>query len=82
MNEDMNNIGNFKNEIAKMKRTARNFDQKTCEACKKELQLPTVHFMCTHTYHEFCVETEGIRRCSKCFEKFSQLIGLKEDYAA
>jgi len=38
--------------------------------------------MCAHTYHEFCVETEGIRRCTICVEKYSQLIGLKEDYAA
>lgn len=68
LNEDLNNINNFKTEINKMKRTARNFDQKTCAACGKELQLPTVHFMCTHTYHEFCVETEGIRRCTICFE--------------
>ena len=68
LNEDLNNISNFKSEIAKMKRTARNFDQKACAACGKELQLPTVHFMCTHTYHEFCVETEGIRRCTICVE--------------
>jgi hypothetical protein len=65
-----------------MKTTARNFDVKNCAACGKELQLPTVHFMCGHSYHEFCVETEGIRRCTICVEKFSQLIGLKEDYAA
>lgn len=73
LNEDQNNINNFKNEIAKMKRTARNFDQKVCAYCQKELSLPTVHFMCGHTYHEFCVETEGIRRCTICVEsKFVQ----------
>jgi hypothetical protein len=27
--------------------------------------LPTVHFMCGHIYHDFCIENEGIRKCNK-----------------
>jgi len=56
LKKDLDDIATYKNEIVKMKSTARNFDQKTCALCTKELSLPTVHFMCNHTYHEFCVE--------------------------
>ena len=64
----MTDIKTFKNEIVKMKCTAVYFNQKNCAFCQKELTLPTVHFMCTHTYHELCLESEGIRRCTICVE--------------
>ena len=68
LDKDMKDIKTFKNEIIKMKCTAVYFDQKKCAHCHKELTLPTVHFMCTHTYHELCLESEGIRRCPICVE--------------
>jgi len=63
--QEHNNI--IKNGIVQMKRTAKNFDQRNCTSCEKELTLPTVHFMCGHTYHEYCVESEGVRKCTKCY---------------
>lgn len=72
--EHMKNINSMKSEIVRMKQTARTFDKKTCDHCEKELQLPTIHFLCAHSYHEHCVDPEGIRRCTICasgkFETF------------
>ena len=72
-NEEMTKIKSCKNEIAKMKSTAIDFNnKKTCdlEGCKRELNLPTVHFMCKHTYCESCVDdVNGIRKCPNCNER-------------
>lgn len=58
-------IDEMRESINRMKRTAKNFDERNCAHCDKELSLPTVHFMCGHTYHEYCIENEGVRRCNK-----------------
>jgi hypothetical protein len=62
----MSKIGEMKKEIVELKTTAKNFNQKECSNCDKKLTLPTVHFMCGHTYHDYCVESEGKRKCVKC----------------
>ena len=51
-----------------MKQTAIDFNnKKNCDFCKRELSLPTVHFMCKHTYCESCVDdVNGIRKCPNC----------------
>lgn len=71
--EHLKSINSMKSEISRMKSTARTFDKKVCDHCEKELQLPTVHFLCSHSYHEHCVDSEGIRHCSICVHgKFNQ----------
>ena len=71
LNEEMTKIRNCKSEIAKMKQTAIDFNnKKTCDQCKRELSLPTVHFMCKHTYCESCVDdVNGIRKCPQCNDR-------------
>lgn len=71
LNEEVTKIHNCKNEIAKMKQTAIDFNnKKTCDQCRRELSLPTVHFMCKHTYCESCVDdVNGIRKCPNCNER-------------
>ena len=64
--EHMKNINSMKAEIIRMKQTARTFDKKTCDYCDKELTLPTIHFLCSHSYHDHCVDNEGVRRCTQC----------------
>jgi hypothetical protein len=71
LNEEVTKIRNCKTEIAKMKQTAIDFNnKKTCDLCKRELSLPTVHFMCKHTYCESCVDdVNGIRKCPNCRDR-------------
>lgn len=58
-------IEQMKEDILRMKRTSKNFgEQKNCSACDQELKLPTIHFMCGHTYHEFCAEGDVIKKCN------------------
>ncbi len=64
--DNMSKIKKIKEEIVELRTTAKSFNQKECSLCDKKLSLPTIHFMCGHTYHDFCVESEGKRRCVKC----------------
>lgn len=64
--ENTEQIAKMKGDIRVMKSTAKSFDQKNCTQCKYELKIPAVYFMCGHAYHEYCLESEGIRKCTEC----------------
>ena len=52
-------------EVSKIKSERKNFEDRLCAHCQEELTLPTVHFMCGHTYHKRCVEvTNSKMKCT------------------
>lgn len=57
-------IDAMREDIRIMKTQAKNFDQKNCDQCGKELGLPSVHFICGHSFCEFCVDGDSIKRCN------------------
>jgi vacuolar protein sorting-associated protein 11 len=62
-------------EILYLRTTALIFHNTTCSKCNLQLDLPAIHFMCKHSYHERCA-IEG--ECSICFEK-NQKVLTKRD---
>lgn len=51
-------------EIHKFQTQSKIFQITECSTCGKPLDLPAVHFMCSHSYHQRClVEVE---QCPKC----------------
>jgi hypothetical protein len=43
------------------------FNPKRCSACGGNLDLPTVHFMCKHSFHQRCLNhIDGNVECSIC----------------
>jgi len=62
----MEKIDSMKEEIRELKTGAKFFNSKECSLCEKKLFLPTIHFMCGHTYHDDCIDPEGVRKCVKC----------------
>ncbi|CAK1555893.1 unnamed protein product [Leptosia nina] len=44
------------------------FQSSRCAACNRQLELPTVHFLCQHSYHQDCFQTysESERECPAC----------------
>jgi len=62
-------------EIQLLRTTALIFHNTTCSKCGLALDLPAIHFMCKHSYHERCA-IEG--ECSICFEK-NQKVLTKRD---
>lgn len=49
--ENIKHINQMRNEIHELKTQARKFQATKCANCEQKLQLPTVHFMCMHSYH-------------------------------
>ncbi|KAG0349145.1 hypothetical protein BG004_001569 [Podila humilis] len=53
-------------EIDDLKTTARIFQVTKCSACGGSLDLPSVHFLCRHSYHQRCLSDSADRECPKC----------------
>ncbi|KAG0324131.1 hypothetical protein BGZ99_002190 [Dissophora globulifera] len=53
-------------EIEELKTTARVFQATKCSACGGSLDLPAVHFLCKHSYHQRCLSDASDRECPKC----------------
>lgn len=66
VDENMDTISKMQGEIVEIRTQAKTFSSKECTQCKKKLALPSIHFMCGHTYHDYCIESEGKRKCVKC----------------
>ena len=74
-------VREMRKEIHELKTTAKNFNPKTCEMCKEALKLPTIHFMCGHTFHDSCVESDAGRRfCNTCFGQYKETLDKKEQF--
>ncbi|KAI7820795.1 hypothetical protein BC939DRAFT_217617 [Gamsiella multidivaricata] len=53
-------------EIEELKTSARVFQATKCSACGGSLDLPAVHFLCKHSYHQRCLSDAADRECPKC----------------
>ncbi|KAL9654384.1 hypothetical protein ABK040_010411 [Willaertia magna] len=53
-------------EIEELRTSAKIFQLTQCSLCNSQLDLPAVHFMCMHSYHQRCLEKD---ECPKCAEK-------------
>lgn len=77
----MKKIKTMRLEIQELKTQAKNFNPKKCDNCQESLKLPSIHFMCGHTFHDLCIEQDqGRRCCSICFTNFKEVIDKKEQF--
>ncbi|GAB5588557.1 Vacuolar protein sorting-associated protein 11 [Umbelopsis nana] len=56
---------NRREEIEDLQTSARVFQVTKCSSCGGMLELPTVHFLCRHSYHQRCL-TENDKECPQC----------------
>lgn len=82
---NMTKIKTLRQEVQDLKCTAKNFNPKKCDGCQQLLSLPTIHFMCGHTYHDQCIEADdgkdgGKRHCATCHSSFKDILDRKEAY--
>ncbi|RHZ69860.1 hypothetical protein Glove_277g41 [Diversispora epigaea] len=54
-----------KKEIGELKSVARIFQVNKCTGCRGSLDLPAVHFLCKHSFHQRCLP-ESDRECPQC----------------
>lgn len=57
------------------------FQAKRCARCGTELDLPTVHFLCKHSFHERCLNVqpgeEDKTECPKCAQSNSTIKAIR-----
>ncbi|XP_011503306.1 PREDICTED: vacuolar protein sorting-associated protein 11 homolog [Ceratosolen solmsi marchali] len=59
------------------------FQGSRCSACHHQLELPSVHFMCQHSYHQHCFQSfsENENECPACMpnnKKWLDIIRVQE----
>ncbi|KAI9312216.1 hypothetical protein BX666DRAFT_1866701 [Dichotomocladium elegans] len=54
-----------RNEIEELQTSARIFQVQKCSACDGMLDLPAIHFLCRHSYHQRCLG-DNDRECPHC----------------
>ncbi|XP_050531925.1 vacuolar protein sorting-associated protein 11 homolog [Daktulosphaira vitifoliae] len=69
---------NINNTIEKLKNNAIVFQGLRCSACNNQLELPSVHFMCQHSYHQHCFQafSENDDECPACISNNKQIIDI------
>jgi len=74
----------MRNEIEDIKINPREFKVAKCSACSQQLELPSVHFLCHHSYHMHCFESyaESENECPACMaenRKVLEIIRAQEE---
>ncbi|KAF2428868.1 vacuolar protein sorting-associated protein 11 [Tothia fuscella] len=49
----------MRDEINTLSTKPETFNATRCAACSRQLELPTVHFLCKHSFHQACLNTTG-----------------------
>ena len=71
--ENESSIKSYREEFAKvvsqiqdMQDKPRVFQVSKCSACSHALELPSIHFMCGHSYHQTCFESYIAEKDNEC----------------
>lgn len=67
-------------EYRKLKTAGKIFQTKKCSHCDKAIYLPSVNFMCGHSFHENCLDTKDKSHyeCPKCCDEHKNVLDSKE----
>ncbi|ETO07662.1 RING zinc finger-containing protein [Reticulomyxa filosa] len=77
--QDEKEIEQHKKDITKMERQieelstkAKTFQGTKCAECNMQLELPTIHFLCGHSFHSRCLHTKEVK-CPKCADDHEEI---------
>ncbi|XP_072041834.1 vacuolar protein sorting-associated protein 11 homolog [Amphiura filiformis] len=58
----------MRTQIEEMKTNAKIFQVSKCSVCNHKLELPSVHFLCQHSYHQHCFDSyaDNDQECPAC----------------
>ena len=56
----------MRQQIDEMKNNFKVFQATKCSGCNHQLELPSVHFLCGHSYHQHCFESYNAESDSDC----------------
>ncbi|XP_021632380.1 vacuolar protein-sorting-associated protein 11 homolog isoform X2 [Manihot esculenta] len=66
----------MRKEIQDLRTNARIFQLSKCTACTFTLDLPAVHFMCMHSFHQRCLG-DNERECPECASEYRSVMEMK-----
>ncbi|KAM1010377.1 hypothetical protein FF1_045722 [Malus domestica] len=66
----------MRNEIQDLRTNARIFQLSKCTACTFTLDLPAVHFMCIHSFHQRCLG-DNEKECPVCAPEYKSVLETK-----
>jgi hypothetical protein len=78
INELQRDTEKLKADINELRTSAKIFQLTQCSYCSKPLDLPAVHFMCMHSYHQRCLENEECPRCASKNKEYLQNMRTKQ----
>ncbi|EOA29826.1 hypothetical protein CARUB_v10012921mg [Capsella rubella] len=67
---------NMRKEIEDLRTNARIFQLSKCTACTFTLDIPAVHFMCMHSFHQRCLG-DNEKECPECAPEYRSVIEMK-----
>ncbi|OVA10630.1 Clathrin [Macleaya cordata] len=68
---------NMRKEIHDLRTNARIFQLSKCTACTFTLDLPAVHFMCMHSFHQRCLG-DNEKECPECAPEYRSVLEMKK----
>ncbi|KAI3881210.1 hypothetical protein MKX03_015915 [Papaver bracteatum] len=68
---------NMRKEIHDLRTNARIFQLSKCTACTFTLDLPAVHFMCMHSFHQRCLG-DNEKECPECAPEYRSVMEMKK----
>ena len=71
----------MREEIEELTTSATTFQGTKCHACTNTLELPAVHFLCMHSFHQRCMG-DNDRECMKCASDFRKVADMKHSLRA
>lgn len=66
----------MRKEIEDLRTNARIFQLSKCTACTFTLDLPAVHFMCMHSFHQRCLG-DNEKECPECAPEYRSVLEMK-----
>ncbi|KAJ9457325.1 Vacuolar protein sorting-associated protein 11-like protein [Diplonema papillatum] len=67
----------YREEIRSQQSEAQIFQFSRCMSCGGGLELPAVHFMCKHSYHQNCLAEPD--KCPQCSATFSRILDVNKN---
>ena len=68
----------MKEKITRLKEDATTFQVSKCSACNHTLELPSVHFLCQHSYHQHCFQSysDSEMECPACQTENKRILDI------
>lgn len=68
----------MREELQELRTEARIFQLSKCTACTSALDLPAVHFLCMHSFHQRCLG-DNEKECPVCAPQYRTLMEMKRN---